>query len=96
MLDEVHRIANIVTEFTRFARLPAAAPQEVDVVELARQVVQLHEPAAGGRDTSRSSSSARPPRSRADRDQIVQVLTNLVQNALDAVKDRGARGRGAR
>jgi two-component system, NtrC family, nitrogen regulation sensor histidine kinase NtrY len=26
------------------------------------------------------------PRVRADRDQIVQVLTNLVQNALDAVK----------
>jgi len=23
VLDEVHRISNIVTEFTRFARLPA-------------------------------------------------------------------------
>ena len=29
----------------------------------------------------------RPPTVRADRDQIVQVLTNLIQNALDAVRD---------
>ncbi|HWL87062.1 MAG TPA: ATP-binding protein, partial [Polyangiaceae bacterium] len=28
-----------------------------------------------------------PPRIMADRDQIVQVATNLLQNALDAVKD---------
>jgi C4-dicarboxylate-specific signal transduction histidine kinase len=29
---------------------------------------------------------------RADRDQIVQVLTNLVQNALDAVSNKGEAG----
>ena len=85
VLDEVHRISNIVTEFTRFARLPSPRPQDLDVEEVARHVVQVHKAAAGdvmlGYTTQR-----RAPTIRADRDQIIQVLTNLVQNALDAVK----------
>jgi two-component system nitrogen regulation sensor histidine kinase NtrY len=90
VLDEVHRIANIVTEFTRFARLPAPHPQEMDVVDLARQVVRLHE--AGTKAKLCVVVERAPPAVRADRDQIVQVLTNLVQNALDAVKDQAERG----
>jgi nitrogen fixation/metabolism regulation signal transduction histidine kinase len=93
VLDEVHRIANIVTEFTRFARLPAPQPTDVDVMELARQVVHLHE--AGTKAKIDVVVERVPPAVRADRDQIVQVLTNLVQNALDAVKDKaGGEGQG--
>lgn len=90
VLDEVHRIANIVTEFTRFARLPAPKLQDVDVMELARQVARLHE--AGSKAKLNVVVERVPPIVRADRDQIVQVLTNLVQNALDAVKDKGEAG----
>jgi nitrogen fixation/metabolism regulation signal transduction histidine kinase len=90
VLDEVHRIANIVTEFTRFARLPAPQPADVDVTELARQVVRLHE--AGTRAKLHVVVERLPPTVRADRDQIVQVLTNLIQNALDAVKEKGEAG----
>ena len=86
VLDEVHRIANIVTEFTRFARLPQPRPQDIDVEEIARHVVQIHKAAAG--DVSLAfTAQRRAPTIRADRDQVIQVLTNLVQNALDAVKD---------
>lgn len=86
VLDEVHRIANIVTEFTRFARLPQPRPQELDPEELARHVVQVHKAAAGD-VTLRHHAQRRAPTLRADRDQVIQVLTNLVQNALDAVKE---------
>jgi signal transduction histidine kinase len=102
VLDEVHRISDIVTEFTRFARLPAPRPQEVDLDEVVRHVVQLHRPAPGedaepAQGAARSTPEVRIqhvgpralPHIRADRDQIVQVLTNLVQNALDAVKEHG-------
>ena len=82
VLDEVRRISNIVSEFTRFARLPPPAPAPMDLVEAARSVVKLHE--------SQSAPVALTGDARvelvADKDQMVQVLTNLVQNALDAVK----------
>ncbi|MGH7294988.1 MAG: sensor histidine kinase, partial [Polyangiaceae bacterium] len=90
VLDEVHRISNIVTEFTRFARLPPPKLGDVDVMELARQVARLHE--AGSKAKIAVVVERVPPEVRADRDQIVQVVTNLVQNALDAVKARGETG----
>lgn len=86
VLDEVHRISNIVTEFTRFARLPPPKPQDVDVEEVARHIVQMHK-AAAGEVRLAHVAQRRAPALRADRDQVIQVLTNLVQNALDAVKD---------
>jgi two-component system, NtrC family, nitrogen regulation sensor histidine kinase NtrY len=90
VLGEVSRIANIVTEFTSFARLAPPRPEALDLVEVARQVTQMHQ---GGAASVALEVEGSPPPVRADRDQIVQVLTNLVQNALDAVADRGPSGR---
>jgi signal transduction histidine kinase len=82
VLDEVLRISNIVSEFTRFARLPPPQPAPTDLAEVARSVVGLH--AASGAPLVLTGESALELV--ADRDQMVQVLTNLVQNALDAVR----------
>jgi signal transduction histidine kinase len=86
VLEEVHRISNIVTEFTRFARLPPPKPQEIDLVEIARSVLKLHE--AGAKAKLELDAREASVLVRADKDQIVQVLTNLIQNALDAVKEQ--------
>lgn len=88
VLGEVHRIANIVTEFTRFARLPAPNPEPIDLAQVARPVVTLHASSPDGAETSGTPRvdlviEPIPPVS-ADKDQIVQVLTNLIQNGLDA------------
>jgi nitrogen fixation/metabolism regulation signal transduction histidine kinase len=80
VLDEVARISNIVGEFTRFARLPPPHPAPMDPVETVRKVVQLH--AADGRAIDFVAAPC--PTIQADRDQVVQIVTNLVQNALDA------------
>jgi signal transduction histidine kinase len=82
VLDEVARISNIVSEFTRFARLPPPNPAPMDLVEAARKVVNLH--ATSGSGVALSSEAI--PTVNADRDQMVQVLTNLIQNAIDAAK----------
>jgi signal transduction histidine kinase len=82
VLDEVARISHIVSEFTRFARLPPPNPAAMDLVEAARSVVGLHR--ADGIELTLSSDEKLPIV--ADRDQMVQILTNLIQNALDAVR----------
>jgi len=87
VLEEVHRISNIVTEFTKFARLPAPNPEPIDLAAVARGVVTLHGMATdgAGAKSARVELIAEPlPKVLADKDQMVQVLTNLVQNGLDA------------
>lgn len=88
VLGEVHRIANIVTEFTRFNRMPPPNPEPIDLVQVARGVVTLHASPPDGATSPASPRvelSAEPiPKVMADKDQIIQVLTNLIQNGLDA------------
>ena len=94
VLGEVHRIANIVTEFTRFNRMPAPNPEPIDLVQVARGVVTLH--ASAPDDAAAPSHDGGPrvelvaeaiPDVMADKDQMIQVLTNLIQNALDAAAE---------
>jgi two-component system, NtrC family, nitrogen regulation sensor histidine kinase NtrY len=88
VLDEVARISNIVSEFTRFARLPAPAPAPFNAEDAVRGVVTLH-----GAAGAPIHFEAEPcPDLNADRDQVVQVVTNLVQNAQQALAGR-ANGR---
>jgi two-component system nitrogen regulation sensor histidine kinase NtrY len=84
VLDEVHRIANIVTEFTRFARLPAPRPQRVDLQEVVHHVLGLQQNSAQSASLEYKTIGA-IPEVLADRDQVVQVLVNLVQNGVEAV-----------
>ncbi len=89
VLEEVHRIANIVSEFTKFQRLPAPNPEPMDLAAAARGVVSLQsadpDRTDGGRGEPRVTLQVDSiPEVRADRDQIVQVLTNLIQNGLEA------------
>ena len=96
VLDEVMRISNIVTEFTRFARLRQPRPEVIDLVEVARQVVQMHSGEGSGVGPGKVrltlTVEGKPPAVRADREQITGVLTNLVQNALEAVGGAGGAG----
>jgi signal transduction histidine kinase len=82
VLDEVLRISNIVQEFTRFARFPAPNPAPMDLSRAVRDVVALH--AAG--DAPVELVATEVPSIVGDREQIVQVLTNLIQNGLHAVE----------
>jgi len=86
VLDEVHRISGIVTEFTRFARLPTPRPQEFDLEDAIKHVLALHRgPNGESRIDFRTKGAV--PKVRADRDQMIQVITNLVQNAVEASRN---------
>jgi nitrogen fixation/metabolism regulation signal transduction histidine kinase len=82
ILDEVARLKRIVTEFSDFARLPKPRLAPCDLVELTRAIVGLHATEQvpvtlvvdqGVRDVL------------ADREQLAQVLVNLIKNACEAL-----------
>lgn len=90
ILEEVERLKRIVTEFSRFARLPRPRPTSLAVEEVTQHVVGLH---AGGDVLVTMEVEGTLPHVRADREQLTQVLVNLVQNAADAARARhGQRG----
>lgn len=93
VLEEVNRLDKIVSDFGRFAKLPRPRPEDVDLKDLARHVVALASlpadvTATDGAPSTRVDLEVRSdlPRIRADKEQISQVLTNLVHNALDAAR----------
>lgn len=87
VLEEVERLRRIVDEFSQFARLPKPNLSSVDLSDLVRQILSLH---ASPRPGITISSEVEPALVlRADRDQLTQVLLNLLRNAEEALGSAG-------
>ncbi len=88
VMEEVERLRRIVDEFSQFARLPKPQLSSVDLSGLVQQVLSLYAPP---RPEIQVATDLQPGvATRVDRDQLTQVLLNLIKNAEEAVKDRGA------
>jgi signal transduction histidine kinase len=84
ILDEVARLKHIVAEFSSFARMPQPQLAPVDLSELVDGALGLYK----GGETRLELALARDlPPARADREQITQVVINLVENARDALAE---------
>jgi two-component system nitrogen regulation sensor histidine kinase NtrY len=97
VLEEVNRLEHIVTEFSRFARLPRPDATSLNAREVVEKVVAMHDldpahatlpEAAKGVRVELSLGQSKFPEVRADREQLTQVLVNLVQNACDAAREK--------
>ncbi len=86
--EEVRRLARIVDEFGRFARLPAPEPRPVTPEDLVGAALALYPEAQGGVRLEREIEPGLPAVN-VDRDQLLQVLHNLIRNGLEAVGTRG-------
>jgi signal transduction histidine kinase len=86
MLEEVARMKKIVSEFSEFARMPKPNRQSCDLDEIARAALSLYR---GAVKVVMELEGDLPPLD-ADRDQLTQVVLNLVENARDAVSSRGS------
>ncbi len=98
VLQEVRRVASIVDEFSRYARIAPPRPVDVDPVEVCKHVVGLFAAEAAGKAGDagqRLALSASPCGTlRGDREQLVQVLVNLVKNALEATRAKDGKPTG--
>ncbi|WP_341703226.1 PAS domain-containing sensor histidine kinase [Ferrovibrio sp.] len=93
IIRQVGDIGRMVDEFSMFARMPRPVYREEDIGELVRQAVFLQQVA---RQDIRfeNAQTAEPVKLNCDARQIAQVLTNLLQNAIDAVDGRERPGDG--
>jgi signal transduction histidine kinase len=84
ILDEVARLKNIVGEFSAFARMPAPQLAPVALNEVVEATLALYPQ----QPIERALAPSLPP-AMADRDQLTQVLINLLENARDAAGTDG-------
>lgn len=87
IIRQVGDIGRMVDEFSTFARMPRPVYREEDLGQLVRQGVFMQQVA---RNDIRFESSipAEPVHLSCDARQIAQVLTNILQNAIDAIDGR--------
>lgn len=84
VLHEVRRISNLVSNFSEYARLPTPVPGPVDIDALSEELVSLHQDL--GAEILLKKGEL--PEISADRDQVSQILTNLIKNALEATRGK--------
>jgi len=89
--DEIRRLDHILEDFLQFARPRNFVPQEVDLVHLARTVVELLSGDAERRGVALSVAGADAVRVSGDDGRLRQVAMNLTLNAMEALD--GGRGR---
>ena len=84
VMEEADRLKKIVSEFSGFARMPKPEFQRLDLNELVRSALALYQGAA----PIEIQLAPQLPRIDADKNQLNQVVLNLVENARDAIGQR--------
>jgi two-component system nitrogen regulation sensor histidine kinase NtrY len=84
VLEEADRLKKIVAEFSDFARMPKPDMARIDLNDIVRSALSLYH----GAVKVESRLAPDVPELDGDRDQLTQVLLNLVENARDAIGNR--------
>jgi nitrogen fixation/metabolism regulation signal transduction histidine kinase len=94
LLAEIQNLKTIVGRFSDFSKMPQPQLQRIQVNEVLRRVITLHEPQvnAPGKPGIKTvlQLDAMLPEIYADADLLHRVFSNLVLNAIDAMPNGGA------
>ena len=83
LLEQIDALAHIATEFSNFAQLPAPNFERIDLVSFINNALPLYQPNYKINITFHSEMNTAFVN--ADREQLLRVLNNLVNNAMQAI-----------
>jgi len=90
VIQQAHRISEIIAELRAFAKPPAPRAAEVDPIALARRVVEAEQPAeASDGIRVEAAGTEKAPPIRVDANQITGALGEVVRNAVQACMRSG-------
>lgn len=83
IIEQIDNLSYIASEFSNFAKMPEARPEELELVSLLRKAVELY-----STDNNITVSLSGYPNALmvlSDRSQLLRVFTNLLENAKQAI-----------
>lgn len=87
IIRQVNDIGHMVSEFSSYARMPVSVKKKEDIIEVCEDALILQQEAHP--EVTFDFIAAEPAiNAHFDRSQITQVMTNLLQNALDSIQER--------
>ena len=92
ILDQVRLLRQIASEFANFSGDLVVRPEPVALPALVEEIVAPYRMGLAGRVRFAIDIPADLPPVRADRTLLARALTNLVENAIQAMPDGGALG----
>ena len=87
IIDQAVSLKTMVNEFQQYARLPKANPISMDLDQVLREFLQMY---SGDKRIKYEKETSDPLLFKFDKDQMLQVLHNLLQNAQDAINNQSA------
>jgi two-component system, NtrC family, nitrogen regulation sensor histidine kinase NtrY len=88
IITQVDELKHLVNEFSNFARMPAANPAPSNISEIIEESLTLYKEAQKNISFV-FNRSGKVPIFNLDREQIKRVMINLLENAIEAIEDRG-------
>ncbi len=83
LIEQIDNLSYIASEFSNFAKMPEAVPENIEVNELTERVAELY--LNESEVKVEIVKSVTPLYINADRSQLLRVFTNLLQNAVQSI-----------
>jgi nitrogen fixation/metabolism regulation signal transduction histidine kinase len=86
LVDQIETLSNIANEFSKFAQVPGAHFEAIDLTEKVQRITHLFEDTCKV-NLIRKGKGPRELMIYADPEQVIQVFNNLIRNAVQAVDE---------